>query len=511
MGKLLPKFRACFAEDVITSITANAVHYYAFAAGPVENVGNPPTETLDTEASLLDNIHSIIFGKKISNTDVIPVADNIVWTTNTIYDRYDNTVDLSNSEYYVVTDPSEPGAPYHVFKCIDNANGEPSTEKPDQVQAASFSKSDGYTWRYLYSVSSANYTKFGTTDYIPLYSNSTIVSGSYSYMGVEVVPIVNAGAGYDSYHDGIVRAKPNTTLLQIENEASGIANFYQNNAIYLTNNNDPSAQLLTISSYVSNSSGNWITLTESANLTAITPGITNYKISPRVLFETDGDETPKAYTIISETSNAIANVVIIDTGYGITRANASIVTSIVSPVSREANVYCIVPPPGGHGSHPEAELKAKGMSVSISFSGTESNTIPTNISYNTIGLLKKPYILEANGSQGAAFSNSTFNALLRANVAGQTYLVGDVVTGSTSNAKGTVAFANSSVLYLTGDKHFEDGETILDENSNDATITIVDIGDIYIKNLTPIYYRNIVDVSRANTQAESFKLIIQVA
>lgn len=510
MGKILSKMKASVAEDMISSITSNTAKYYAFVSNPVEDLDAVDTETLDFFSSYHENINTLIFGKKLANTDIVPVIENIPWTTNTVYSRYDNTRDLSNSDFYVVAAPAIVGGVYHVYKCIDNANGAASTEKPDQIQASSFTKSDGYTWRYIYSISAANYTKFATTNYVPVYSNTTIVSGAYTYSGVEVVPIVNAGAGYDTYHSGTVRSNPNSTVIQIENEASSTTNFYQNNAIYLTNNSAPTAQLLTISQYVSNASGNWVILSEAANTTNITAGITNYAISPRVKFDTDGDEQPKAYTIVSNTTNSIANVVIIDPGYGITRANASIVTSVVASVTVTANVYCIVPHPGGHGSAPEAELNTKGLSISISFSGTESNTVPTNILYNKIGLLKNPYTLNANNTKGSAYSANTFKSYVDANVSGYTYTVGDTLTGNTSNAKGIVAFANSSRVYIVGDKHFETDETVVDGANNSATITINSLGDIYTKDLYPIYYRNVSDVTRSNTQTESFKLIVEV-
>jgi hypothetical protein len=509
MGKVLPKYKSAVAENFISAISSNSAQYYAFAANPVEQTDGVPTETLDRYNAYFTNNWKMLFGVKLANTDVSPVTAYNAWESNTVYDRYDNTRDMSNTSYYVVTPPTEPGGSYHVFKCIDNANGEVSTEKPDQVQAATFSKSDGYKWRYIYSITAANFTKFGTDDYVPIIANSTIVSGAYNYAGVEVVPIVDGGSGYDAYHDGTIRSVANSTCLQIENTAAAITNYYQNNAIYLTNNNSPTAQLFPIANSVANSSGNWVILTGEANTSIITPGVTQYKISPRVVFNTDGDEDPKAYTVVSNTANSISEIVVIDTGYGISRAEASIVTSIVSPVSNVANVYCIVPSPGGHGANPESEVNVRGYVVAIQFSGSEANTIPTNVLYNRIGLIKDPHILNANNTKGASFTSNSFSAVLEANVSGHTYLVGETITGETSGAKGVVAFANSSKLHLVGDKNFE-AETIVNEDGDTATITINTLGDIYTKDLVPMYYRNITDISRSASQVESFKLIIGV-
>lgn len=510
MGKILPKFKASIVEDMAAAITANSVQYYAFASNPIENVDSPATETGDYKSAYPDVTWPILFGKKLSNTDIIPVISNIVWETNTAYARYNDTIDTTNSEYYVVASPDEPGGYYHIFKCINNANGEVSTEKPDQIQVSTFTKSDGYMWRYIYSISDANYNKFATDDYVPLYSNSTIVAGAYNYSGVEVVPIVSGGAGYDTYHSGTVRSNPNSTIIQIENDATAITNFYQNTAIYLTNNSAPTSQLLTVSSYVANVSGNWVILATPANTDNITSGITSYDIAPRVLFDTDGDEEPKAYTVVSNTANSISEIVVIDAGYGVTRASATIVTSVLASVTSVANVYCIVSPPGGHGYKPDGELPIKGMGISISFSGTESNTITTDTIYNTIGILKNPYELDTDNTKGSAFSSNTFSSLLDADVSGFTYTSGETVTGVESGATGIVVFANSTVIHLTGDKYFQDDEIITNDTGDEATISINSLGDIYTKDLMPMYYRNIVDVSRANSQVESFKLIVEL-
>ena len=100
----------------------------------------------------------------------------------------------------------------------------------------------------------------------------------------------------------------------------------------------------------------------------------------------------------------------------------------------------------------------------------------------------------------------------RANVtSGAIFTVGDTVTGQNSGAVGTVAYSNSTVLYLTGDKYFSNNETIASSNGTVvSTIQINTLGNIYTKDITPIYIQNITNVTRSNTQTESYKLIVQV-
>lgn len=511
MGKLLPSYKKAIIDDIINNISSNTSHYYAFAANPIINSGNTPSVNSDDYSTVFINDWQMLFGKKITNTDIIPIINNIQWTSNSIYTKYDNTSNtLYSNEYYVITSPSIVGGNYDVYKCIDNANGSPSTQKPDQIQPSSFQKSDGYIWRYMTSISSANYDKFSTTQYSPIYPNSSIVASAYNYSGVEVVMITNSGSGYISYNNGTIRSVVNSTLVQIESTASIDNDFYTKNSIYIYNTSSATSQLRNVSRYVSNTSGNWVFLDEAANTTNITPSITNYRISPRVVFETDADSIPVAYSVVNTYSNSISQIVMIDNGYGVSWANVYVVSN--TNYGSGCNLYAIVPPPGGHGANPEIELNLQGYCVSFKFANTESNTIVYNTTYNKIGLLKNPYVLQANNIKGSRYSSNTFNEILIANVSpSATFTVGEIVTGNTSGSKGTVVYSNSTVIYLTGDKGFSNNETIISSNGDLSTvININKLGDIYTKDIVPLYIQNISDVTRSNTQTESYKLIIQV-
>ena len=511
MGKILSGYKKAVVDEIVAGINNNTSFYYAFASNPVQYPGQVPQETNDDYSSRYQFDWNMLFGKKLANTDIVYVCNNYQWTSNTVYTRYDNTSNtLANSQYYVITQPDLVGGDYIIYKCIDNANGQPSTQKPDQVQAQSFQKSDNYIWRYIGSISSANYTKFATTQFAPIYSNTTIVSGAYNYSGVEVVVIANSGTGYNSYNDGTVQSVVNTTLIQISANASLDNDFYKNNGVYLYNNTSATAQLLIVNNYVSNLTGNWVIFSTPANTTNITPGVTQYKISPQIKFDSDGDSSPKAYSIINTQTNAISNVVIIDTGYGITRATAQIVSN--TAYGTGANLYCICPPPGGHGSDPANELGVNGLAISFKFTGTESNNIPGNVPYNKIGIIRNPYSLNANNTKGSLYTSNTFSQVLKATISpSATFTVGETVTGNTSGAKGIVCFSNSSTLYLSGDKDFVNNEYIISANGVLQTqITISTLGNLYTKEINPFYVQNTDNITRSNTQNEAFKIIIEI-
>ena len=511
MGKILPQYKKAIIEEIISAISSNTSQYYAFAANPIAyNGNNTPVLTSDDYSTSFTNDWQMIFGKKLKSTDIAPVVSNEPWKVNTIYNRYDNSVtNLVN--YYTVVPPSTVGGSYNVYKCIDNSNGAPSIYPPDQVQQQSFTKTDGYTWRYITSISSSLYNKSATNNYLPITTNTTIVSSAFSHSGVEVVMINSGGVGYSCYTNGIIQSVSNSTLLQLQINASRDNDFYTRNSIYIYNTGSTTGQLKTIERYVANLTGNWIYLDSPANTDQINASVTKYYISPKVVFETDGDGAPSALSYINPSSNSISSIQIIDSGTGISWANVSIQSN--TTYGSGANLYPIVPPPGGHGSNPAAELGVNGFAVSFNFSNTESNTILVTTQYNKIGLIKNPYyISQTTRNKTTPYSSNTFSSVLQANLdfGSSTFSTGDTVIGANSGARGTVAFANSTVVCLTGDKKFINERIVSNNGLLSANITINTVGDIFTKDITPLYVQNISNVIRSGNQAESFKLIIKV-
>lgn len=515
MGALLPGYKEAVINSILNGISTNTTSLYAFASNPVAFSGNTPPLIQSDYAALFTNDWQMLFGKRIQIADIVPVINNTQWVANTIYTQYDNTnTSLANKNFYVLTPPQIMGGPFNIYKCINNANGTPSTQMPTQVQPNSFTTADSYTWRYITSITAAEYDKFFTSLYAPCYTNATISVSASLYSGVENCIITNGGNGYSSYstsNTNFVVSVSNSTLIQVQNYESQINNFYAGNGIYIYNTQSATSQLLTVAGYVSNSIGNFVTLNAPANTAFITPLITRYLISPKVVFSSDANVAPQAYTTINTTSNSILSIVIINTGYGISWCNVAITTN-GSSVGTNAAVYAIVPPPGGHGFDPASELFVSGMGISFNFSNSELATIPTNVTYNQIGILNNPLTLNSNNTPGVAYVTNTFSQVLQANVIPTTsFPVGNVVTGQISGAVGTVAFSNGTNIFLTGDKSFANGETIVSSNGvTSANITINTLGQVYAKSIKPIYIQNISNVVRSNTATESYKLVITI-
>lgn len=224
------------ANGFITDIRDNRNGYYMFASKPQpwanSSGGNNDSVAISTnnsvaqvEQSLYDDM---LYGKLLTDSDVTNLIPRYNWSSNTIYDVYDQTdADLYSKEFYVVTDK------YEVYKCIDNNNGGTSYVKPTLTSTSgTFKTGDGYVWKYMYTVDSYSNTKFTTQYYIPVSTNAA-VQGNTTPGSIDVIRITNGGNSYFVYETGYIGGMVNESIVQLANTASNTDDYYVNSSIYL--------------------------------------------------------------------------------------------------------------------------------------------------------------------------------------------------------------------------------------------------------------------------------------
>jgi hypothetical protein len=163
------KFRVNSAEQFKESVsepTPNTNMYLTY--GKVDAWANDANAdiantSVSTEYQIWSNM---IGGKKILGYDISHVIRRINWVANTSYTSYDhrnaNLYD-GNTNFYVVT------SDYNVYKCIGNNNNSLSTVEPTTINFGStVETSDGYIWKYMYSISDSDQLRFTTSNYIPV-------------------------------------------------------------------------------------------------------------------------------------------------------------------------------------------------------------------------------------------------------------------------------------------------------------------------------------------------------
>lgn len=124
------------------------------------------------------------------------------WQTGVIYTQFDDTLDLFAPQsgltpFYVLT------TDMNVYKCISNNNGKASWVNPVGNSVTSVRYSDGYIWKYMFSISSSNQANFLTPAFIPV-NLLTSDDGSNQYQvqlhakkgTIEAIKVVYAGTDY---------------------------------------------------------------------------------------------------------------------------------------------------------------------------------------------------------------------------------------------------------------------------------------------------------------------------
>jgi len=303
--------------------------------------------------------------------------------------KTDTDEDMYDRAFYVITNE------FNVYKCLYNNKGGASTIKPTGFSVLPFTTSDGYTWKYMYTVSLGEANKFMTANYIPV---KTIGSGDGSVESdrqlavqnaavngsIEVIETVSVGSNYLQVANGVVEAGGRFTVRVSEESTEGISpidNIYNGSSVYITTGTG-AGQLRRIIDY----SGTTKTLTVNTAF-ATTPNTdSRIIISPTVTIIGDG-RGAKAYALVTPSTGAIANIAMVDTGSGFTEAKGLITANSLHGTGATANV--VISPAGGHGSDPVRELYGDKILINSQFSGQEgisangNGYIPSNTEFRT--------------------------------------------------------------------------------------------------------------------------------
>jgi len=189
--------------------------FFARSSTWVNENGDPdnPPNPIDNQEQAFNLYDQMLGLKKVQSSNIRGVIRNNTWTINKVYDVYrhdygSETQPYSNdfiagrtsetklyeTDYYVVT------SEFKIYKCLDNNNQANSTIEPTSISSAPFKESDGYVWKYMYSLSASDFEKFKTDDYIPIPTNfitGNEINPSSNFGGaVYNVSIDDPGNGY---------------------------------------------------------------------------------------------------------------------------------------------------------------------------------------------------------------------------------------------------------------------------------------------------------------------------
>ena len=409
------------ARQFIESISEPAnTAYYTFIGNHLEyaNTSDIPQPNDSVSDTHIDVYRNMLYGKRIASGDVKLMIVRNDYTSNAVYSMYDDKSGESNisffdSNYYAVVNAD---AFYHVFKVLDNNNGLPSTVQPEfsEVDATDeiYQTSDGYVWKYMYSVDDTTVRKFATSEFFPVVANS-IVSSAAKEGIINVIKVENAGRGYDNYCNGTFRIEDlrisgNSYVYSINasQSANTTSKFYRDCYLYVTAGTG-AGQYSKIDDYVVNSSMKAIHIKTPFQIPLMADSV--YEISPGVEIIGDGTETIKAEAraIVNSSGNVIQRIEMLNLGENYKFASARVLADPVVGISNTASIRPVYSPPGGHGFDAASELGATRICISTKLSNSDVG-IPKSNDYRTFGLLRDPKF--ANVTVTYSNANGTFIA-----------------------------------------------------------------------------------------------------
>lgn len=177
----------------------------------VINDSNSPPQANSSVTSFNDIWKNMIGAKLLSGNDVRHAIPRNNWATNTNYAAYDHcTCSLlmyqPNVKFFIIT------TDWNVYKCLANNNGGLSNVMPAQIQTTTaIEESDGYIWKYMYTLSAEERIRFMTNDYIPV-QTLTLDNSSLQWRvqqdavdgAIEAVKVTNGGTNYSNSSNIII-------------------------------------------------------------------------------------------------------------------------------------------------------------------------------------------------------------------------------------------------------------------------------------------------------------------
>lgn len=487
--------------------TIDADAYYLFAAG-VEPFSNEPTVdpvSPSVNGMSLQPHRQMLFGTRIDKKSLTMVVPTVKWTSNTVYAQYDDDdSDLSTKTFYVVNGSGR------VYKCLNNAQGQPSTTQPTVSEALSSPPilADGYQWLYLYTLPSVPTTSFMTVIQEANTANSAVPGAIFS------VKVVSSGSNYPSASGTILSTNANGAgSVTLSSPPSQYTNYFK--GCYLTVwGNGGVVNNFSILSSTAGGNNQQITVAGSFNANQISSGY-QFQIGPAVGVTGDGTSFA-AYADVSPVNGGISDIHVLDAGTGYHYANASILST--GMFGSNAVIDAAISPLGGHGSNVFSDLFAKEILVSASFSNTSASFAPlianSTVQYRSVGILRKPVAYQPNDY----FTSTTFDQRVLFTFNPQAtpfFQPGEIATGSGRSGQVVVVASNANTgeVEVVGwdGSNIQVGESVSGSQSGTVLTLNTITGAPSLKPFTGdvIYLSNFTAVTHSNTApSDTFQILM---
>ena len=237
------KFRQHNANQFVESFTeAAASTYYlflgkatAFSSTTTGGSDSSPPTPGDSPQEEFRAWDSMLGAKIITSSDIKYAVARRNWANGTTYDMYRHDYTSSNtstsgssnlydSTFYFLT------SAYRLYKVLDNNAGSAFSGSEPTSESSSPFESGGYVLKYMLTISTSDFAKYGTTDFIPVVSDSTVSAAAVDG-AIESIS-VTAGSGYTDgtyysaiYGDGSSAGTSSGAIVRITISSGSIVSF----------------------------------------------------------------------------------------------------------------------------------------------------------------------------------------------------------------------------------------------------------------------------------------------
>ena len=485
------QFQESFSEAAPNKyymLIGKATGFTSATSGGTDASPPTPADDISSEYYVWDQT---IAGKNITSSDVTFAVPRRDWANSTTFDMYEDNVSSSNlstsgassiydSTFFFRTSSNR------IYKVLDNNGGTAySGSEPTSESTSPFAQG-GYILKYMYSITAAEQTKFLTTDFMPVSTDSTVSAAAVDGK-IESV-IVTGGA---SYTDGTYYVAVNGDGASAGTSSGAIISFVVSSGAIVD-----------------------FGLTSGTD-TIVYAGGTGY---------TYGTVTLTDSTVFEDAALSSA----VDSG-DINNGSGGAISIVISPK-------------GGHGSNAVNELGGHYVMLNTLFIGAERDDLLTGNDFRNIAIVTDPTTFGTSTVASDSTIRQTFAAKLTS-VSG-TFTADEKITQSTTNAIGKVVEWDSanSILYFQQERYTDFGTSSVGayvafsganaitgasssaagtpDSSVDSAVTLangftITFSDGYVNpELQPdsgniIYNENRSPISRATDQTEDIKIVVE--